>query len=130
MSRIGLVSFDDLLHFRDPAFNVALYLPLGLAIGMLPGGWARRGLIVVGLLLAPAIELTQLLVRPLGRACQTSDMSDNITGLLIGLVAGWLIARAIGLYRSDPDQPSAVETSSASATDGPAAPPPPRPSDG
>ena len=86
LTRIGPVPLADLLHFQDPAFNVALYLPLGIAIGMLPGGWARRWLIVAGLLLAPAIELTQLLVRPLGRACQTSDMSDNITGLLIGLV--------------------------------------------
>ena len=122
----------DLFHFQDPAFNVALYLPLGIAIGMLPGGWARRWLIVVGLLLAPAIELTQLVVRPLGRACQTSDMSDNITGLLIGLLAGWLVARAIGLGATDPDpdQPSTVEASSAAATDGPPAPPPPPPSDG
>jgi VanZ like family len=131
LTRIGPVPLTDLLHFQDPAFNVALYVPLGIAIGMLPGGWARRWLIVAGLLLAPAIELTQLLVRPLGRACQTSDMSDNVTGLLIGLVAGWLVARAIGLgaVGTDPDQPSTVEESSAPAPDGPPAPPP-RPSDG
>ena len=130
LTRIGPVPLADLFHFQDPAFNVALYVPLGIAIGMLPGGWARRWLIVAGLLLAPAIELTQLLVRPLGRACQTSDMSDNVTGLLIGLVAGWLIARAIGLGAARPGQPSAGDASSAPATDGPPGPPPPRPSGG
>jgi len=124
-TRIGLVPLDAVLHFRDPAFNLALYLPLGLAIGLLPGGRARRGLIAFGLLLSPAIELTQLVVRPLGRACQTSDMSDNLTGLLVGLLLGWLIARAIGLYASGPDQPSTIEASSAAAPDGSAGPLPP-----
>jgi VanZ like protein len=134
LTRIGLVPLDALLHVRDPAFNVALYLPLGLAIGLLPGGRARRGLIAVGLLLSPVIELTQLAVRPLGRACQTSDMSDNLTGVVVGLFLGWLIAKAIGLYAGGPGQPSVGEASSATVAGPPSAPdgstgpfPPPAP---
>jgi hypothetical protein len=37
-----------------------------------------------------AIEGFQLVVTPLGRACQSADMVDNLTGLVLGLGAGWV----------------------------------------
>ena len=39
-----------------------------------------------------AIEAVQFAVTPLGRACQSADVVDNLTGLLVGLVAGTIVA--------------------------------------
>ena len=33
------------------------------------------------------IEAVQLVATPLGRVCQSGDVVDNLTGLVIGLVA-------------------------------------------
>jgi hypothetical protein len=40
-----------------------------------------------------AIEATQLVVTSLDRACQSADVSDNLTGLALGVVAGWFVWR-------------------------------------
>ena len=51
-------------------------------------------MLVVGALLLPfAIEITQLLVHVLGRGCQSTDLIDNLTGLVLGLAAGAVIGR-------------------------------------
>lgn len=39
------------------------------------------------------IEATQLLVPSLGRACESADVVDNLTGLVLGLAAGAVVAR-------------------------------------
>lgn len=109
LSRVRLASFTDVLSLDDAGFNVLLYLPLGLALGWLP---ARRSSVpwwLLGLVLSPAVELTQLLLRPLDRACQASDVIDNLTGLVIAFaIAGLLqlVAQAGGAPRGgSPDDP-------------------------
>ena len=64
-----------------------LFIPLGVAIGLVPG--SRRKAVLTGLavLLPIAIESAQLLLPILGRGCQSGDVFDNLTGLLLG----WLI---------------------------------------
>jgi glycopeptide antibiotics resistance protein len=79
---------DVYLRPGDIAFNVLLFIPLGLALGLLPPSKARVPLIVGALLLPAVIEATQLAARALDRACQSGDVVDNLTGLLIGLVVG------------------------------------------
>jgi glycopeptide antibiotics resistance protein len=99
--RIGPAPFGEIVRLRDAAFNIALFIPLGISIGALPRGAPRAWLLLGAVVSPPAIELTQLLVRPLDRACQTADIVDNLTGLAVGLVIGWLVARAIARRRAD-----------------------------
>lgn len=91
LSRFGPPSLAELLRFDDPAFNVALFVPLGLAVALLPGGRLRWLLLIAGFVLPPLIELTQLAVVQLGRACQSGDASDNILGFVVGLGLGALV---------------------------------------
>jgi NhaP-type Na+/H+ or K+/H+ antiporter len=66
-------------------------------------------LVGVAVILPFAIEMIQLLATGLGRACQTSDVADNLTGLAIGLVVGVVARRLMrsatrsDLERSDPE---------------------------
>jgi glycopeptide antibiotics resistance protein len=100
LSRIGLAPLGQLIRFGDPALNVFLYIPLGAAIGMASRSRYRILLAVGAAALPFAIEGTQLIVTWLDRACQSSDVSDNLTGLVIGALIGWLVL--FGLEGSGP----------------------------
>ena len=92
-SRLGLPSWQELLSIYDAGGNILMFIPLGVAIGLLPGSRARRAL-AVGAVLSPfVIEATQLLVPPLERACQSGDVVDNLIGLALGFAAGLVLSR-------------------------------------
>jgi VanZ like family len=90
LSRIGLAPLHDLLRISEVSLNVVLFMPLGAALGLLPRSGRKAAVIVAALALPVAIETIQLLVPFLERACQSADVSDNLTGLLIGLGVGTL----------------------------------------
>ena len=93
LSRLWPASVGELLRFEDPTFNVLLFAPLGLAIGLLPPS-RRKAVLIMGAFALPfAIETIQLLATQLGRGCQSSDVADNVTGLVIGLVLGIVAGR-------------------------------------
>jgi hypothetical protein len=92
LGRIGIASIRDLIDLRDPTFNVLLYVPLGLAIGLFPWSRSKVALALAGIALPFVIEAIQLVAIGLDRACQSADISDNLTGLVIGLVVGTVIA--------------------------------------
>ena len=93
LSRLGPASVGELLRFGDPTFNVLLFIPLGMAIGLIPAS-RRKAVLVVGAFVLPfAIEVIQLLATGLGRGCQSSDVADNLTGLVIGLALGIVAGR-------------------------------------
>lgn len=87
LSRLGIIPLQQLLRISDPSLNVLLFIPLGLAIGLVPGSRRKRVLAVLAVLSPIAIESAQLLLPILGRGCQSGDVVDNLTGLLLG----WLI---------------------------------------
>jgi len=91
LGRIGPASLAELLAFGDPTLNVLLFIPLGVVIGLFPASRRKVVLVVAALALPFAIETIQLLARGLDRACQSSDVSDNLTGLVIGLVVGLVV---------------------------------------
>lgn len=95
LSRVGLVPLAELIAVtrNDTLVNVALFVPLGLVIGLVRRSGHKAALILVGVLLPFAIEITQLLVLPLARACESADVFDNLTGLALGLAAGLLVSR-------------------------------------
>jgi hypothetical protein len=88
MTRIGLPPLGALMRPNEASLNVLLFVPLGLAIGLVPAGRARVVLIVGGLAAPFVVELVQSLVTALGRGCQSADIFDNLTGLVVGLVVG------------------------------------------
>ncbi len=92
MSRIGLAPMREYAHINQTSLNVLLFIPLGMLIGVLPRSpW--KPWIVAGAVILPAfIETTQLIATPLGRGCQSADVSDNLTGLFMGLAAGVILA--------------------------------------
>lgn len=93
-ARIGLAPVADLLTFNDISLNILLFVPLGWALGRIPST-PRKLLLVVGALALPfGIETLQLLAPILNRSCESADVVDNLTGLLLGLIGatvfGWV----------------------------------------
>ena len=63
-------------------------MPLGFTIGLVPGSRRRNVLAVVAVAAPFAIETAQLLLPILGRGCQSADVFDNLTGLVVGWIVG------------------------------------------
>jgi hypothetical protein len=93
-SRIGLASFDELTSVNMSSLNVLLFVPLGLAVGLLPWSRAAAVAVLAAASLTFIVETIQLLVPVLGRGCQTADLVDNLMGLAIGFAVG-LVARLL-----------------------------------
>jgi hypothetical protein len=95
--RLGLAPLSQYLHLGDTSLNVILFVPLGLAIGLLGRSPATARMLVAVLALPLAIEAIQSLLPILGRGCQSRDVVDNLLGLGIGLALGVLpsVVRAV-----------------------------------
>ena len=90
--RIGLAPLSQYLHLGDTSLNVILFVPLGLAVGLLGRSPATAWLLVAALALPPAIEAIQSVAPMLERGCQSRDVVDNLLGLGIGLALGVLLS--------------------------------------
>jgi glycopeptide antibiotics resistance protein len=95
-SRIWLAPIGKLLSGDDSGGNILMFIPFGVAISLLPRSRRKAAIVVAAIALPFAIETIQLLLPVLDRACESADVVDNLTGLVIGLgggsVAGWLAA--------------------------------------
>ena len=95
-SRIGLASLEELRTKGDALGNILMFIPLGVTISLLPRSRRKAAIVGFAIALPFAIETIQLLLPVLDRACESADVVDNLTGLVIGLgggsVAGWLAA--------------------------------------
>ena len=93
-SRVGLAPISELLRFNDTGLNVLMFIPLGTTIGLLPRSRRTAAVVIAAIALPFAIEAAQLLLPVLDRACESADVVDNLTGLVLGLgggvAAGWL----------------------------------------
>lgn len=92
IDRGGWAPPSTYLRLTEESMNVLLFVPLGMAVGLV-GGRAGRRLAICGLALPFVIEATQALVPALGRSCEASDLVDNPTGFVIGLALGWSARR-------------------------------------
>ena len=89
LSRTTLATPVDLATRDDVLLNILLFMPFGFAVGAIPWSWRKAGVILAAIALPFAIEGLQLVVLSLGRGCQSADVVDNLTGLVIGLFAGF-----------------------------------------
>ena len=97
---VGLAPWESrtALFSTETRANVAMLTPAGAAALLFPSGPRRLAALGAALALSPAIEVTQMVVRPLGRACQGADVFNNTLGVLLGfwLAAGvWVLWTAL-----------------------------------
>ena len=102
-TRITLASPALLLSVNDVSLNVLLFVPLGIAAGLVAG--SRRGAVaVLGALALPiAIETVQLAIPRLGRGCESADVIDDMSGVLMGLAIG-LVLHVAASWRIPPER--------------------------
>jgi hypothetical protein len=94
LGRRWFATLPEITAMGDVTLDIALYIPLGVAIALLP--LSRRSAVAIAgvLALPPLIEAFQLVVPTLARGCQSGDAIDGLTGLGIGLGVG-LAARLL-----------------------------------
>jgi hypothetical protein len=102
LSRLGLPSLDELLRPGDVIGNILMFIPLGFAIALVPRSPRKAAVLAAAVALPFAIEATQLVLTPLKRACESADVVDNLTGLVLGLAAGAIAAWLVPRVRSTP----------------------------
>jgi hypothetical protein len=90
VSRLGLAPIEELTNVTFTSLNVLLFVPLGVAVGLLPRTRAAAAVTVLAISTTFLVEAIQLVVTVLGRGCQTADMVDNLLGLAIGIALGTL----------------------------------------
>jgi hypothetical protein len=85
--------------------NSAAFIPSGVLLVLVAARWPRSmwASVPVGFALLSAyavgIELTQLVLARLDRACDVTDMIDNITGAGVGVLVGVPLALAVRPWR-------------------------------
>ncbi len=100
-SRIGLAPLAELTFRGDTSLNVLLFIPFGVALGLIPNSPRKLAVAAIAFAMPFAIELTQLLVPILARGCQSADVFDNLTGLVLGLALGSPVGWLLGGRRPD-----------------------------
>jgi hypothetical protein len=85
--------------------NTLLFVPAGVFGVVVAARWrAGRVLVPLGLLALAAyslgIEETQLHVARIDRACDVTDIIDNVSGALIGVVAGLVLLPVLRPWRA------------------------------
>ena len=79
-SRMGFAPPVEFRYVTSASLNVLLFVPLGLAVGLLPRTRAAGFATLAAISLTFIVETVQLLVTPLGRGCQSADVFDNLSG--------------------------------------------------
>jgi len=87
-SRVTAAPLAEYAALGESGLNVLLFVPLGIAVALLPRSQVMVLAVVGGVLLPVAIEAIQLAAVPLGRVCQTADITDNAIGFALGFGAG------------------------------------------
>ena len=97
--RMTLAPLAVLMRINDTSLNVALFMPIGLAVGLLPWSWQKVMVLIVALALPFLVETVQLLAPSLDRSCESADVIDNLTGLFAGLIAGTVLGLTVAAAR-------------------------------
>ena len=85
--------------------NTAVFVPAGILLVLVAARWWRWAFLTVplGLLLlaaySVAIEYTQLAAARIDRACDVTDIIDNVTGAVVGVVVGLCLLPVLRPWR-------------------------------
>ena len=84
--------------------NALIFVPAGALLVLVAARWRSAWITVpVGLVLLAAystgIEATQLALARIDRACDVTDIIDNVTGAVVGVLLGILLATVIRPWR-------------------------------
>lgn len=84
--------------------NALIFLPSGALLVLVAARWRSAWITVpVGLALLAAystgIEATQLALARIDRACDVTDIIDNVTGAAVGVLVGVLLAAVVRPWR-------------------------------
>lgn len=89
---VGLTPWQSTkaLFSMETRANIAMLMPAGAAALLFPPGPRRLAAFGAALAMPATIEVTQMLARHLGRACQGADVFNNTLGVVVGfcLAAG------------------------------------------
>jgi glycopeptide antibiotics resistance protein len=91
LSRIGLAPLNELVRINYTTLNVLLFVPLGVAVGLLPRSRTAALVTLAAISLPFVVEAVQLVVTALGRGCQSAEVVDNLLGLAVGIGVGTLL---------------------------------------
>ena len=100
LSRLWPAPPDLLFSLNDASLNVVLFVPLGIAVGLLPRSSGRIVVMVGAIALPFYIETLQMLITPLMRGCESADVIDNLTGLFVGWIAAALARRVYAAWQA------------------------------
>jgi hypothetical protein len=94
--------------------NAVVFVPSGALLVLVAARWRRWALVTIplGLLVLAAystlIELTQLAAARIDRACDVTDIIDNVTGAAVGVLVGVVLLPVVRPWRlSGRDRPRA-----------------------
>jgi hypothetical protein len=93
---LRVLASSSLRRVSDESLNVVLFVPLGIAIALLPRA-RRLPVLALAALFPWVIEVTQLLLPALNRSCQSVDLTTNLLGLGIGFGLGLAILEVASL---------------------------------
>jgi hypothetical protein len=88
--------------------NTVVFVPAGVLLVLAVARWPRAAwvLVPVGLVLlaaySVAIEATQLALARIDRACDVTDVIDNVTGAALGILVGIVLALLLRPWRRGP----------------------------
>ncbi len=107
LQRFWLADAHAYLSVSEVSLNVLLFVPLGVALALLPRTTRASTVAIAALALPIAIEALQVVLTPFGRACESGDAVDNFIGLVIGLVIGGVLSVVVRLVRgsTEPEPP-------------------------
>lgn len=95
LSQLDRPSLRQMFRFDETGLNVLLFVPLGVTVGFASSPRRLVALLGASLALPCVIEAVQMVATPLDRACQSSDVINNVSGVLVGFVPALLTSAAI-----------------------------------